>query len=240
MILPMFDWTMWLLVPGVILGLYAQLRVSSAYAKYSKVASSRGTTGAKAAKAVLSGQGMTVYQGTTPAEGDHNGISLEAIPGKLTDHFDPKARVIRLSEGVYNGNSIAAVGVAAHEAGHAIQHQTNYLPIMVRTGIYPIVALGSNLWMWLFLAGLFFTLPYLIDIGIFLFTGVVLFQIVTLPVEFNASKRALALLTEQGIIVDKERLAVKAVLNAAALTYVAAALMAILQLARLLIIRNRR
>ncbi len=230
---------MWLLVPGIILGLYAQMRVSSAYSKYSKVASGRGITGAQAAKSVLSGQGLTVYQGTTPAEGDHTGISLEAIPGHLTDHFDPKARVVRLSEGVYQGDSIAAVGVAAHEAGHAIQHQTNYLPIMLRTGIYPVVALGSHLWMWLFLAGLFFTLPYLIDAGIFLFTGVVLFQIVTLPVEFNASKRALALLTDQGIITAEERPAVKAVLDAAALTYVAGALMAVLQLARLLIIRGR-
>lgn len=236
----MFDWTMWFLVPGIILGLYAQMRVQSAYAKYSKVRASRNTTGAMAAKAVLTGQGITVYQRTTPAKGEANSVSLAAIPGHLTDHYDPRTRVVRLSEGVYSGSSIAAVGVAAHEAGHAIQHQTNYLPMIARTGIYPLVAIGSHLWIWLFFAGLFMGFPYLIDIGIFLFTGIVLFQIVTLPVEFNASKRALALLTDQGIITQEEQPAVKAVLDAAALTYVAAALMAVLQLVRLLIIRRER
>ncbi|MFA5794023.1 MAG: zinc metallopeptidase [Candidatus Brocadiia bacterium] len=237
--MPIFDWTMWLLVPGIILGLYAQLRVSSAYAKYSKVPSSRGFTGAKAAKSILAGHGFTVYQGMVPADGDLNGISIEAIPGHLTDHFDPKARVVRLSNGVYNGDSLAAIGVAAHEAGHAIQHQTNYLPIMARAGLYPVAALGSSLWMWLVLFGLFMSIPFFIDIGIFIFTGVLLFQLVTLPVEFNASKRAMVLLTDQGIIAESERPGARAVLNAAAMTYVAAALMAILQLVRLLIIRNR-
>jgi len=243
MLLPgFFDWTMALLIPGILLGLYAQAKVRSAYAKFSKVMSSRGITGARAAREILAYQGITVYpDAETAASSKAYGIAVERVAGQMTDHFDPRHKVIRLSEGVYQSSSLAALGIAAHEAGHAIQHTTGYLPIMIRAGIYPLVAVSNYLWMILFFAGIFMSYPPLITIGIYLFSGIVAFQIITLPTEFNASKRAMVLLTEHGIITEEERASVKKVLNAAALTYLAATLMAILQLLRLILIsRGRR
>ena len=238
------------MIPGILLGLYAQAKVRSAYAKFSKVMSSRGITGARAAREILAYQGITVYpdaehrsdrDSETAASSKAYGIAVERVAGQMTDHFDPRHKVIRLSEGVYQSSSLAALGIAAHEAGHAIQHTTGYLPVMIRTGIYPLVAVSNYLWMILFFAGIFMSYPPLITIGIYLFSGIVAFQIITLPTEFNASKRAMVLLTEHGIITEEERASVKKVLNAAALTYLAATLMAILQLLRLILIsRGRR
>ncbi|MEW6026996.1 MAG: zinc metallopeptidase [Planctomycetota bacterium] len=243
MIMPgLYDWTLALLVPGVILGIYAQAKVRSSYARFSKVMSRRGVTGAHAARALLQVQGITVYpDAETAASAKEYGIAVDRVGGQMTDHFDPRHKVIRLSDGVYHGNSLAALGIAAHEAGHAIQHTTGYLPVMIRSGIYPLVALSNYLWMILFFAGIFMSYPPLITIGIYLFAAIVAFQIITLPTEFNASKRALALLTEHGIVTGDERASVKKVLDAAALTYVAATLMAVLQLIRLILIsRDRR
>ncbi|MCK4908704.1 MAG: zinc metallopeptidase [Planctomycetes bacterium] len=217
---------MLLLIPGLLFGLYAQAKVKGSFRKYSKVPSSNKISGASAARRILDAQGLS-------------DVNVEEVPGTLTDHYDPRTRVLRLSQTVYQGHSLAALGVAAHEAGHAVQHARKYIPIMLRTGIFPIVGLGSQVWFWIFLAGMFFHHPLLVNIGIFLFAGVVLFQIITLPVEFNASSRAMVLLTQQGIIMDSEIDSTKSVLNAAALTYLAATLMAILQLVSMLFMRNR-
>jgi Zn-dependent membrane protease YugP len=216
--------------------------VRSAYTQFSKVMSRRGITGARAAREILQTQGITVYpDAETAVSAKSYGIAVERVAGQMTDHFDPRHKVIRLSEGVYHSSSLAALGIAAHEVGHAIQHTTGYLPVMVRTGIYPLVAASNYLWMILFFAGIFMTLPILTTVGIYLFAGIVVFQIVTLPTEFNASKRALILLTQHGIITEEERPAVKKVLSAAALTYIAATLMAVLTLIRLILIsRGRR
>ena len=231
-----------LLIPGVILGIYAQAKVRSAYSNFSKVMSSRGITGARAARELLQFQGITVYpDAETASSAKAYGIAVERVAGQMTDHFDPRQKVIRLSEGVYHSSSLAALGIAAHETGHAIQHTTGYLPVMIRSGIYPLVAVSNYLWMIFFFAGIFMSYPPLMTMGIYLFSGIVAFQIVTLPTEFNASRRAMVLLTEHGIISAEERVSVKKVLDAAALTYLAATLMAILQLLRLILIsRGRR
>jgi len=230
------------LIPGVILGIYAQAKVRSAYSNFSKVMSSRGITGARAARELLQFQGITVYpDAETASSAKAYGIAVERVAGQMTDHFDPRQKVIRLSEGVYHSSSLAALGIAAHETGHAIQHTTGYLPVMIRSGIYPLVAVSNYLWMIFFFAGIFMSYPPLMTMGIYLFSGIVAFQIVTLPTEFNASRRAMVLLTEHGIISAEERVSVKKVLDAAALTYLAATLMAILQLLRLILIsRGRR
>ena len=230
------------MIPGVILGIYAQAKVRSAYSNFSKVMSSRGITGARAARELLQFQGITVYpDAETASSAKAYGIAVERVAGQMTDHFDPRQKVIRLSEGVYHSSSLAALGIAAHETGHAIQHTTGYLPVMIRSGIYPLVAVSNYLWMIFFFAGIFMSYPPLMTMGIYLFSGIVAFQIVTLPTEFNASRRAMVLLTEHGIISAEERVSVKKVLDAAALTYLAATLMAILQLLRLILIsRGRR
>jgi len=221
----MFFWdpTMILLIPGIILGMYAQAKVMSAFSKYSEVPVSTGLSGAEAAKRVLEAQG--IYD-----------VEIEPIGGYLSDHYDPRSKTLRLSEQNYYGRSLAAVGIAAHEAGHAVQHATDYLPMVVRSGFVPLASFGSIAWIFLFLGGLILGMPMLLKVGIFLFTFVVFFQLVTLPVELNASKRAIALLTTSGVIYEDEVPDAKKVLNAAALTYLAGLVMAILQLLRLLII----
>jgi len=221
----MFFWdpTMVLLIPGLLLGLYAQMKVSSAFNKYSQVPASSGLTGAEAARRVLESEG--IYD-----------VEIEPIPGHLSDHYDPRTKTLRLSEDVYASRSIAALGVATHEAGHAVQHATDYMPMVVRTGFVPLAQIGSVAWIFLFFGGLLFALPALLKAGIILFTFVVAFQLVTLPVEFNASSRALAMLTSTGIVQADEVGSARKVLNAAALTYVAGLVMAVLQLLRLLLI----
>jgi len=224
----MFFWdpTMILLIPAIILTLYAQQKVRSTYSKYSRVKTRRGVSGVDVAKYLLQNNGL----------GD---IPIEETHGKLTDHYDPVKKVLRLSSDNFKGSSIAALGVAAHEVGHAIQHKNKYLPLNIRNAILPAASFGSSLAWPLVIGGIIFTLPFLLDIGIILFTAVVVFQIVTLPVEFNASGRAIRSLATAGFLEGDELSKARKVLNAAALTYVAAAAVAIINLLRLLILRGR-
>ncbi|WP_313567856.1 zinc metallopeptidase [Acetoanaerobium noterae] len=223
---PYFDSTMIVLIPAIILAMYAQSKVKSTYEKYVRIASQKGYTGAEAARAILDRNGLT-------------DVRIEHIRGTLSDHYDPRTRVLRLSDMVYRGNSISSSAIAAHEVGHAIQHARDYAPLRFRNAIVPVVNFASNL-SWLFiLAGLFLSFTGLIDIGIILFTGSVIFQIVTLPVEFNASSRALDELESVGVLTREEIPHSKKVLDAAALTYVAATATAVAQLVRLLLLRER-
>ena len=221
-----WDQTIIILIPALIFSLIAQLMVKGAFSKYSGVRTSRGYTGADAARAILDRNGLSY-------------IRIEHINGELTDHYDPGANVIRLSDSVYNNDSVAAVGVAAHEAGHAVQYAEGYGPIKVRSAIIPITQFGSNLSTPLVILGIIFSSNVLITAGILLFCTVVLFQAITLPVEFNASGRALKVLREEHFLDDDEMKGAKSVLTAAALTYVAAMFSALASLARLLLIRNR-
>jgi len=214
-----------LLLPAIILTLYAQFKVKSTFNKMSKRRAASGMTGARVAQSLLQRNGI-------------NDVQVEAVAGSLTDHYDPTRKVLRLSEDVYGSDSLAALGVAAHETGHAIQHHTAYSPLGLRSTILPVANLGSTLAIPLFIAGMLMRMPFLIDIGIILFIGAVAFTLITLPVEFNASKRALAQLSAGGYLQSSEISGAKSVLNAAALTYVAAAAMAVLQLIRLIMIRN--
>lgn len=226
--LPILDWTLILLLPALVLSLYAQFKVSSTFKRYSKVRSGRGLTGAAGARLLLDGGGLS-----------H--VPIELVQGKLSDHYDPRGKVLRLSADVANQDSLAALGVAAHEVGHALQDAQGYAPMRLRSNLVPAASLGSNLGILLFIAGLFIGRnPLLMNLGILLFSAAVLFTLVTLPVEFNASKRALALLNSQGILVSTEAEGARKVLTAAGLTYVAAALMAVAQLARLVLISRDR
>ena len=222
-----FDWTILLIIPGFIISLWAQIKVSSTFKKYSKIKTTRGLSGAQAARKILDANGL-----------QH--VKIEQVRGDLTDHYDPRANVIRLSESVYHATSPSAIGVAAHEAGHAIQHAKNYAPINVRMKIIPVTKFGSMLAMPLFFIGLIFASPYLTVAGIILYSLVVLFQLATLPVEFNASTRAMSALSSTGILNEEELNASKKVLTAAAMTYVAALLTSLLTLLRLIILSNRR
>lgn len=206
-----------MIVPALILSVYAQIKVKSTYARFSRVSSYRRITGAQAAREILRSAGV-------------QGVDIELTRGFLSDHYDPRSRVLRLSEPVYSGDSIASVGVAAHEAGHAIQHAHGYAPLKLRSALVPISSLGSNLAWPLLIIGFIFMAQSLILAGIIFFSLAVLFQIVTLPVEFNASSRALQALPASGILSDTEVSGARKVLSAAALTYVAAATAAILQL----------
>ena len=207
-----------ILAPALLLAAYAQFKVKSAYAKYSRVANMRGASGSEIAEALLRYNGI-------------EDVSVEITQGMLSDHYDPRSRVLRLSPEVYEGRSVASIGIAAHEAGHALQHYSGYAPLQLRSLIVPAASLGSNLAWILFIVGMLFVRnPMLINIAIVLFSGTVLFTLVTLPVEFNASKRAIGQLVQGNIIDEQEEYGVRSVLNAAALTYVAAAMMAILQL----------
>jgi Zn-dependent membrane protease YugP len=224
------DATFILLIPAIILALYAQVRVKGTYARYSRVIAQSGLTGAEAARSLLN----------TGGAGD---VAVERIEGQLTDNYDPRKKVLRLSGGVYDGRSLAALGIAAHETGHALQHHNHYAPLQFRNGFFPVANLGSTLAFPLFFIGLLTSSwgpSILMDIGILLFTAAVLFSVVTLPVEFNASKRAINILQTQGLLNGQEIAGARKVLSAAALTYVAATTMALLQLVRMLMIRNSR
>ena len=231
-----FDWTYLVLVlPCVLLSLWASSNVNSTFNKYSKQLSTRRITGAEAARRVLAANG--VY-----------GVRIDRVSGNLTDHFDPKTNVIRLSDSVYDNASTAAIGVAAHEAGHAVQYAQGYGPIKLRAAIIPITNIGSKLAMPLILIGLLLTFAenfsfFFVYLGIACFGLSLVFQLVTLPVEFNASRRAMVALEEGGILTDEERKGAKKTLKAAALTYVAATATALAQLLRLILIfggRRRR
>lgn len=207
---------------AIILALYAQLRVQATFQRYLQVRAQSGMTGADVARMLLRSQGL-------------EGVRVETIPGRLTDHYDPRDRTLRLSQQVFYGNSLAALGVAAHETGHALQHATDYVPLSVRSSLVPAANIGSQLGLPLALFGYFFQSGFMLQLGIILFSLAVLFQLVTLPVEFNASSRALGLLEGQGVLARDEIGGARAVLQAAALTYVAATLSAVLQLLRLLL-----
>ncbi|MCY6959471.1 zinc metallopeptidase [Clostridium brassicae] len=224
--MPIFDSTFIILIPAMLISLWAQMKVKSAFYKYSKVRSINGYTGAQVARMILDAEGL--YD-----------VPVQHIGGNLTDHYDPRARVMRLSEDVYGSTSIAAIGVAAHETGHAIQHQKEYAPLQIRGAIVPLVNFSSNASWVIFFLGFILGIPSLVNIGVYLFSAVVIFQLITLPVEFDASNRALKILSQRGILYGDEIKGAKSVLTAAAMTYVAAALMAISQLIRLLALSSR-
>ncbi len=226
-----FDPTYILVIIGVIISLLASAKVKSTFAKYSNVRSMSGLTGAQAAERILRNAGIF-------------DVSVQRISGHLTDHYDPKNKVLRLSDSVFGNTSVSAIGVAAHECGHAIQHNKEYAPLKIRTALVPVANFGATLSWPLILIGVLFSWSQtLITLGIVLFCAAVLFQIVTLPVEFNASNRTVKILASTGILSDREVSQTKQVLGAAALTYVAAAAASILQLLRLIILfggnRNR-
>ncbi len=226
-----YDPTYVLVLIGAVLSLLASAKVNSTYAKYSKVRSMTGMTGAQAAERILYQAGI-------------RDVRIEHIRGNLTDHYDPSAKVVRLSDATYNSPSVAAVGVAAHECGHVLQHYEGYAPLKIRTALVPAANIGSKLGIPLILLGLLLgSNPVLVNIGIWVFCLAVLFQVVTLPVEFNASRRAVQILDRQGILGGEEVRQCRQVLGAAALTYVAAAAASILQLLRLILLfggRDRR
>ena len=228
--------TILVLIPAMIFAFWAQIRVNSTFKKYAKIPSRRGLTGAEAARRVLDANGL-------------RHITIERVHGHLTDHFDPTAGVIRLSDATYASTSVAAIGVAAHEAGHAVQHAEGYVPIKVRSAIIPLTRFGSFLAMPLFLIGLFLGSGSYLGYGIgtiFMVTGILffyfstLFQLVTLPTEFNASARAMKALEDGGLLTADERPAARATLSAAAMTYVAALAASLASLLRLILIFNRR
>lgn len=225
----MFYWdsTYILVIIAMMLSLFASFGVKSTFSKYQKQKTARGITGAEAARRVLDMNGL-----------QH--IRIERVSGELTDHFDPRSGVIRLSDSTYNDTSVAAVGVAAHEAGHAVQHAEGYVPIKVRNAIVPVVNIGSSLAMPLFILGLILNYLNLAYIGVILFSFALVFQVVTLPVELNASSRAIKILDNSMILYEDEVKPAKKVLRAAAMTYVAAVASTALQLLRLLLIINNR
>lgn len=222
-----WDYTMLILIPGLLLGLWAQARVQSAYAKYSRVRTQRG----------LPAEEM-VGQLLRQESADH--VVISRTSGQLTDYFDPRTDTLRLSDGVYGSASVAALGIAAHEAGHALQKQQGYPFLSLRSLMVPAVNIGSTLAWPIFVLGLIFSWDPLVNAGIVLFGLVVLFSLVTLPVEFDASRRAMAMLAGSGYLTQDEQKGVKAVLSAAALTYVASFVSALLQLFRLITIARRR
>ncbi len=222
---PLWEWI--LLIASLVIAVAAQINVSATFSRYQKESNASGLTGAMAARQILDANGL-----------QH--VPIEMVEGKLSDHYDPRANVIRLSREVYFSNSVAAVGVAAHETGHAIQYQVGYTPIKIRAAIIPATRIGSALAFPLVILGVIFSaFSFLVPLGILLFTAVVLFQLVTLPVEFNASSRALKVLRERQMLSPQELKGAGKVLHAAAMTYVAALITAIFNLLRLLAIASR-
>ena len=228
-----FDWTYLLLIPALLLSIWAQAQVTGTYKKYARVYNRANYTGADVARKILDMNGL--YR-----------VRIERIPGQLTDHFDPSSNVVRLSDATYDSFSVGSIGVAAHEVGHAIQHAAGYTPIRIRNAIVPAVNICNRLSIPILMIGLIFAymgsfFQSLITLGIVLFAATVLFQLITLPVEFNASSRALQTLQNQHMLTEDEMQGARAVLRAAAMTYVAAAVSAIMSLLRLILIsRNRR
>lgn len=224
-----FDWTYLLVLIGAVLSIAASSKVQSTFNRYAKVRSLCGLTAAQIARQILDQNGLS-------------SIRVEQVSGNLSDHYDPRSKVLRLSDSTFHSVSVAAIGVAAHECGHALQHKEGYKPLVFRNAIVPAANLGSHLGIPLILLGLFFGSggSFLVQLGIWVFSLAVLFQLVTLPVEFNASSRALSMLESYGILGAKENQQAKKVLSAAAMTYVAAAASSILTLLRLIILFGRR
>ena len=222
------DWTYILVLIGAVLSLLASAKVNSTFNKYKRIRSASGMTGAEAAERILHQNG--IYD-----------VGIEHISGNLTDHYDPRSKMLRLSDATYSSTSVAAIGVAAHECGHALQHKEEYAPLKLRTAIVPAANIGSRLGIPIILLGVILgSSSLLINIGIWVFSLAVLFQIVTMPVEFNASSRALHMVEQYGILGSNEVVHTKKVLSAAAMTYVAAAASSILQLLRLILLFGRR
>lgn len=223
-----FDWTYLLVLPGLFLGLWAQAKIKSAYQKYMRVGTRLGAPASDVVADLLRRNG-------------NYAVKVRETSGELTDHYDPRSETLRLSSGVYRSGSVAALGIAAHEAGHAMQKMEDYAPLKLRTAIVPVVNIGSNLAMPLFVLGLIFSWEPLLTLGIVAFSLSVAFSLITLPVEFDASRRAVRMLQDGGYVTGEELTGVQKVLQAAALTYVAAAVTSMLSLLRLLILaRNRR
>lgn len=225
-----YDWTMILVAAGAVLCMLASMHVNTTYTRYSRMAAACGLTGADVARLILERNGVTDVQ-------------VQHVSGNLTDHYDPSKQVVNLSDAVYGSRSVAALGVAAHECGHVMQHEEGYTPLQFRTALVPIANFGSNAGIWIVLLSLILGLSStLTTIGIVLFSMGVLFQLVTLPVEFNASHRALAAIEQNGILTDDELAGARKTLSAAAMTYVAATATALAQLLRLLVLfgNNRR
>jgi hypothetical protein len=223
-----FHWSYLLLIPGMILMFWAQSQVKGTYRKYAQIPSSMGMTGKDVAEAILGKMGIT-------------DVRVEPVAGELTDHYDPSAKAVRLSQGIYNSNSLAAAAVAAHECGHVLQDKQGYGFMNLRATLVPAANLGSQIGPLLIMAGIFFNaFSGLINIGIILFAAVILFHLVTLPVEFDASSRALKLTNQLGILQGEEQKGARAVLQAAAWTYVATALYSVLQLVQLILISRER
>lgn len=225
-----WDYTIFLLIPPLIFAFYARHKVRSTYAQFSKKTAKSRLTGADVAREIMSTSGV-------------RGVEIEKTSGKLSDHYDPRKRKLRLSEGVHSSSSLAALGIAAHETGHAIQHARGYAPLQIRNAVYPVANFGSSLAFPLFFIGFIFSTEgpsLLMDLGILLFAGAVVFSVLTLPVEFNASYKALNLLRRGGHLDEQELTGASKVLKAAALTYVASTAMAAIQLLRLIILRNAR
>lgn len=221
-----FDRTMIILIPALLISMWAQGKISNTYRKYRDKRNINGYTGEQIARLILDGAGL--YD-----------VPVLQSTGELSDHYDPRSRVVKLSRDIFYGTSIAAAGIAAHEVGHAIQHKEQYKPLVLRTSVAGAVNFSSQISMILFIIGLFLGIPGLTTLGIIFFSAAVIYQIITLPVEFNASKRAMITLEEKGILFGEEINGAKKVLNAAAMTYVAAALMSISQLIRLIALGNR-
>ncbi len=223
-----FDSTIFILIPAIILTIYAQYKVKTTYSKYSKILAKNGLSGKETAEELLLRNNLS-------------NIKIEPIEGRLSDHYDPRQKKLSLSKEIYYGKSIAAQGIVAHEVGHALQDAKKYFPLSLRSNLVPVTNIGSSMAVPLFLIGFIFSFPALMNIGIIAFSLAVIFQLVTLPVELDASKRAANLLIGANIVSDTEEInSVKKVLNAAALTYVAAASMAVFQLLRLIMLKNRR
>jgi Zn-dependent membrane protease YugP len=223
-----YDWTWFILIPALAFALWAQSRVTSTFRRFSQVMASSRATGEEAARTLLNKAGLF-------------DVRVERIAGQLSDHYDPRSRVLRLSEPVWGSRSLAALGVAAHEAGHALQHASGYSPLALRNAIVPVAQFGSSLAFPLFFIGFIFnSAAWLMDLGILFFSAAVVFQALTLPVEFDASNRAIRLLQSEGFISGQEVAKTKQVLDAAAMTYVAATAMAALQLLRLVLLRGTR
>lgn len=220
-----YDWTMILVIPGLLLGLYAQFKVKSTFDRYSRIRTKSGLTAEQAARALLS-------------RGGSANVTISRVNGSLTDHYDPSSKTLRLSDSVYGSDSVAAVGVAAHECGHALQEHDGYGLLKLRTALVPVVNIGSSLYLPIFMAGLLFSWEPLQMVGILCFGLTLLFSLVTLPVEINASKRALGML--EGVLDAEELRGARAVLSAAALTYLASVISSALQLLRLILISRSR
>lgn len=220
-----YDWTMILVIPGLLLGLYAQFKVKSTFDRYSRIRTKSGLTAEAAARMLLSWGGST-------------NVTISRVNGSLTDHYDPSSKTLRLSDSVYGSDSVAAVGVAAHECGHALQEHDGYGLLKLRTALVPVVNIGSSLYLPIFMAGLLFSWEPLQMVGILCFGLTLLFSLVTLPVEINASKRALGML--EGVLDAEELRGARAVLSAAALTYLASVISSALQLLRLILISRSR